>query len=683
MLLNDNPIRKTEDDELGRTSAAKSFAEQVLGLDTKEGLVVGVLGPWGAGKTSFINLARPTFETAEIAVLEFNPWMFSGTQQLVESFFSELSAQLNIRPDLKGIAEAFGEYGEMFSSAAWVPLIGAWAARAGALAKAVKTVTDKRKDGIGTHRAKIEKALASLSKPIIILVDDIDRLSTAEIRDIFKLVRLTASFPNLIYVVAFDRDRVESALQEQNVPGRAYLEKILQVAVDLPAISETILTKKIAADLDAVIGTTEKPGPFDDSSWPDVFVELISPLIKNMRDVRRYTMAVRGTLKALEGNVALADVLALEAIRTFLPDVFAALHRGVKMLTSTSDEVSDRQASKKRIEDLVRLNNNYSDVVKSMIRRLFPAAQYHLGDSHYPSSWKASWLLKRRVAHADVFRFYLERVIGDDFQSFMDAEAVWAVFSNQGELDSKLRSLPPERLQDIIASLEVFEDRFSDEQVVPATTALLNIVPDIPAHDGGMFRFHPKLTVGRMTLRLLRRLATPASVEQAVREILPKVKPLSSKLDLIVQIGYKPDAGFKLVSEEAAKEFESNWRNDVRNASSEELQRDPQLLIVLLTAKRESPFEEPRVVVHDSPEMTLALLRSAQAEMKSRPMSSRSVTRTPWLQWDALVEVNNGEDVLRQRIDELKSSNVADTTDILSIVDKYLSGWRPKLFGQI
>ncbi len=57
--------------------------------------------------------------------------------------------------------------------------------------------------------------LSQLDKPIVIVLDDIDRLSTNEIREVFKLVRLTASFPNIIYVLAFDRLRVELALQEQ------------------------------------------------------------------------------------------------------------------------------------------------------------------------------------------------------------------------------------------------------------------------------------------------------------------------------------------------------------------------------------------------------------------------------------------------------------------------------------
>jgi predicted KAP-like P-loop ATPase len=205
----DNPIRNAEDDALGRAAAARSFARQVLGLDATEGVVVGVLGPWGSGKTSFVNLARHEFEQAQAPMLEFNPWMFSGAEQLVESFFIELAAQLKIRPDLGNIAKDVEEYGETFSGLGWLPIVGPWIERGRGAIKILAKILERRREGVGARRAKLEKALASLANPIIVFLDDIDRLSTSEIRHIFKLVRLTASFPNIVYIVAFDRLRVE------------------------------------------------------------------------------------------------------------------------------------------------------------------------------------------------------------------------------------------------------------------------------------------------------------------------------------------------------------------------------------------------------------------------------------------------------------------------------------------
>ena len=227
-----------------------------------------------------------------------------------------------LRPGLAQLGDEIADYGEIFSGLGWLPLVGSWIERLRLLTKVAREISKRRKEGIGARRVKIEKALSKLDKPIVVFLDDIDRLSTEEIRDIFKLIRLTASFPNLIYVVAFDRIRVEEALADKGIPGRDYLEKILQVVVDLPVIPEDVLVKQVASFLDDAIANIEHPGPFDEQVWPDVFAEIVRPLLRNMRDVRRYVAAVKGTVTALEGQIALVDVFALEAVRLFLPDVF-------------------------------------------------------------------------------------------------------------------------------------------------------------------------------------------------------------------------------------------------------------------------------------------------------------------------------------------------------------------------
>ncbi|HJT21401.1 MAG TPA: P-loop NTPase fold protein [Nitrospira sp.] len=123
-MITDNPIKRVEDDAIGRVYSARSFARQVLDLDASSGIVVGVLGAWGSGKTSFINLARPEFKHAGVEVIDFNPWMFSGVEQLMEHFFAEMSAQLKVRPGLDQVGKSIEEYGEAFSSLAWIPYIG-------------------------------------------------------------------------------------------------------------------------------------------------------------------------------------------------------------------------------------------------------------------------------------------------------------------------------------------------------------------------------------------------------------------------------------------------------------------------------------------------------------------------------------------------------------------------------
>lgn len=685
VVTGDNPVRRVEDDTLGRGVVARDFAHQVLALDVREGVVVGVLGAWGSGKTSFVNLARDEFERAGVPILDFNPWMFSGAEQLVESFFVELAAQLKVRPGLAEVGRDLEDYGETFSGLAWLPLVGPWIERGRGATRILGRILQRRKEGVGGRRAKLERALGALTKPIAVVLDDIDRLSTSEIRDVFKLVRLTASFPNIIYIVAFDRLRVEKALAEQGVPGRDYLEKILQVAVDLPAIPSHVLNRQISSAVDGALGAIETTGPFDEQVWPDVFMEIVRPLIRNMRDVRRYAAAIHGTVGALHGQIALADVLALEAVRVFLPDVFGRLHGAVDGLTTASGFSyggrGDPPLLKAQIDGLVEAAETHGDVVRAMIGRLFPAGQRHVGGSHYGGDWKSRWLRERRVAHEDILRFYLERVAGEGLQAFTDAEQAWARMADPDGLEVYLRSLDVGRLQDVIASLEAYEDQFAPQHVRPGTIVLLNLLPDLPERKRGMFELDTKFAVTRVTYRLLRSLGNPAAVEAAVRQILPELKSLSAKLELITEVGYREGAGHKLVSEAAAAEFEKALRDEVRARPVDHLAKEGDLVRLFLVAKREGDPSEAPLTIDDAPQLTLAVLRAARSEVRSQAMGSRAVRRSPRLAWDVLIELYGDEATLKERIESLKATGPKGADELLELAGKYLAGWRPKDFG--
>lgn len=683
--MSDNPIRNADEDSIGRLKSAESFANQLLALDARAGIVVGVLGPWGSGKTSFVNLARARLREAKIPVFDFNPWMFSGTEQLVGAFFVEVSAQLKLRPDLAGVGEELDQYGEAFSGMIWLPFIGPWLERGRGAAALLSTFLKRRKEGVGGRRAKVEKALSALKTPLVIVLDDIDRLTTSEIRDVFKLVRLTANFPNVVYVVAFDRERVEDALTEQKIPGRAYLEKILQWCIDLPVVPRRVLDTQLFSALDAALSRIDNPGQLNKDMWPDVFAEIVRPLINNMRDVRRYVLAAQGTVRELAGNIALVDTLALEAIRVFLPDVFRRIQSAVNGLTTPSEHRYGNQDQsahlKNQIDDLVKAGGEHKAVVRSLIHLLFPFAQHHIGGSHHGNEWARPWLRERRVAHVSILRLYLERVVGVELQAFSESEHAWHLMTNQEAFGSYLRTIPPERLQDVISSLEVYEDEFARDHVEPGTVELLNLLPMLPKREEGFFSFGARMTVTRVVLRLLRSLEDSSAVEIVVGASLPKIKTLTAKLELITLVGYRDDAGHKLVPEETAARLEHGWRAEVRAASVSTLIAESECFRVLIIAKKDAGPTEPTINVADQPEITLSLLRSARSEARSQAMGSRAITILPRLAWQSLIELYGDEETLRQRVKSLKGWLKDRDSDLIQLADKYLSGWRPKDFG--
>lgn len=52
----DLPIQKCEQDLLGRDTFSKMVADVIVSYESEESLVVGILGSWGNGKSSTINM---------------------------------------------------------------------------------------------------------------------------------------------------------------------------------------------------------------------------------------------------------------------------------------------------------------------------------------------------------------------------------------------------------------------------------------------------------------------------------------------------------------------------------------------------------------------------------------------------------------------------------------------------
>lgn len=124
----DNPIKTSKEDALGRASVAHDLALSIRNLDASEGVVAAVLGPWGNGKSSFVNLMREQFaEDPALTVIDFNPWVFSGTRSLTDVFFTEIAAELRLKDGNKfdAIAEGLDEYGDVLSPLAIIPGFGA------------------------------------------------------------------------------------------------------------------------------------------------------------------------------------------------------------------------------------------------------------------------------------------------------------------------------------------------------------------------------------------------------------------------------------------------------------------------------------------------------------------------------------------------------------------------------
>ena len=252
MFNPDQPIQSSEQDVLNRVPFAQSFAEAILNYIEKECLVLGLFGAWGSGKTSILNMALEHIVSStqdksnddKPIIVKFNPWNYADQNQLITQFFKEFSVQLK-RKDYASSAKDIGKkietYSKLFDPLVLIPTAGPifkmFSVLLGVLGRGMRGWGEAKSKDLETLKKELNVFLDKQKNKIIIVIDDIDRLSDIEIRHVFQLIKSVGDFHNTIYVLAFDKNVVSKALDRlQEGQGLLYLEKVIQVPFEVPLI---------------------------------------------------------------------------------------------------------------------------------------------------------------------------------------------------------------------------------------------------------------------------------------------------------------------------------------------------------------------------------------------------------------------------------------------------------------
>jgi predicted KAP-like P-loop ATPase len=95
----DNPKSDPKADAFNRWPFSKRIADTIAGFDSRDGApVIGIFGRWGYGKSTVLNYIKRELEESygnEILILDFNPWLFKTSDELITAFFTELANKLN------------------------------------------------------------------------------------------------------------------------------------------------------------------------------------------------------------------------------------------------------------------------------------------------------------------------------------------------------------------------------------------------------------------------------------------------------------------------------------------------------------------------------------------------------------------------------------------------------------
>lgn len=562
----DRPILTIEDDLLGRAEFSVDLARAMSSWHGKDSLVVALHGDWGSGKSSIKNMAVSKLNEIDgkrVEVIEFSPWEWAAQEKITASFFQEVSKSIgrkNKSKSGKKLAATFKKYGRYLNtgesvvsgftaslptlfvlatmvgiggnffdevwvrntSTAMLVVLVAWAAALkwgkgflNTLGRNIEATAKENEQSLSDIRQELTGLLSKRKSPLIVVMDDLDRLTSEQLRMVFQLIKANLEFPNVVFLLLFQRDLVEEKLTEGKLIGRDYLEKIIQVPFDIPKIETTRLHNLLFKRLDQILEQDESATKmFDSGRWGNLFHGALYAYFDNLRNVYRYTSTLSFHFALLKGKTAFevnpVDLIAIECLRVFEPDIYKEIARSKEIFTKNKPDryERDKEFTTAFIKDILdKASTDKRQFVKEMIGQLFPTIEWTLGGTHYSSGFGDTWLREMRVCHPSNFDKYFQFSIPSGELSNSDLQNMLSLTSDADGFSSFILSLKERGIvKNALSQFESFADQIPLENGKSYVKGLLDIGDKIDHESIGFTMFSSNTHAVRLVVWFLRRI---------------------------------------------------------------------------------------------------------------------------------------------------------------------------------
>lgn len=411
---------------------------------SKEAFAVGINGEWGSGKTTFLNEIRKRIK-GHAYVIDFFPWLSNSPAQIVKDYFARIKEIFDNKDTSSNIIDDY------------VDLIIDMDVDS-SLTKMAKLVKHRNSLSLEYARKKVENCIPQ-DMPVIVVIDDLDRLEKDEIYEVLRLIRNTAKFKNVIYIVAYDKEYICGTLGMKGITApREYLMKIFQAEIMLPVFEDSKLVELLIEELAIQLGDNDK-GKLEIERMLMVNNQTSLPLsafLRNFRDIKRFANLIALDIIHIEQgrnvyDIHVRDLFLLELIHYRYDSIY-------KLLLDDRGKLIkwDKDKGLYKCKDDAELPDDVKDdeCLKSLLRLLFGSDFTIKPDKRsirFNYNYISYFSLRPMVNQIGRTEFYSLLKSGDE-QKIKDQIKIW-LESGSGKLKSlfiRLKEVSPETMNNQI-----------------------------------------------------------------------------------------------------------------------------------------------------------------------------------------------------------------------------------------
>jgi hypothetical protein len=225
-FIPDVELEDVSDDLLNLTERANGFAERVYNNGSPQSFVFGLDAPWGIGKSSFINFCREYWNKKyenDVLVYKFSPLRYAGDANLLDVFIDGLIKAIQKDSFIPEIRPLISRYSRLLKEVSRFSIFG------------IRIPAFDVEYGVDDAFNDLSAVLSHFDKKVIIVVDDLDRIEFADIRNVLFVIRKSFILPNISYVLCYDTENIGvwdmETLDTEKVDE--FLEKFINIKVSL------------------------------------------------------------------------------------------------------------------------------------------------------------------------------------------------------------------------------------------------------------------------------------------------------------------------------------------------------------------------------------------------------------------------------------------------------------------
>lgn len=314
-LLKDWPIETAEQDIFDLKDEAEKIANSISNVDRRKTWSFAITAPWGTGKTSFMNLVIEQVKTShknEFEFVQFNPRDCKSFQSIQEEFFSLIACVLS-----KYDSRCSSGVKDYMASLQLIDNRGI-----------IEKITNFYKIWDKTElKENIGKSFGALSKRVLVVIDDFDRLSKDEILEVLKLIDSNAAFGNLIFLTAYDKKQVNKALGDAyKTEDACFVDKFFSLEFQIPSRPYTYVSQFIIDNLCSMIKADSSEKTLI-TSVVNNQKRIIQDYIPTLRDAKRFVNQVVMDYKQVRGDVLVSEYILVELLKYRYPDSLKKLYK--------------------------------------------------------------------------------------------------------------------------------------------------------------------------------------------------------------------------------------------------------------------------------------------------------------------------------------------------------------------